>query len=137
MHDALGHLGHDHDFACIGSSRDALPPAPVPGVRLDLDGIAKGYAADQLVERAAALVRGSGEAHHLIDPRSGRSVDEGLAWVSVIARHAAQAEVLTKAGFLAGPDVGRVLLEELGVAGVLVRDENVFIEVGNLRELTA
>ena len=212
VHDALCHLGYDRDFASIGSTRPAPPPAPAPGcagielfpaccgvrlpsgVHLDLGGIAKGYAADQLVEHLldagaggvcvnvggdirvdgsgphdgswvialdhgqtgaplrVALVAGavctsssarrrwcvgSDEVHHLIDPRSGRSVDEGLAWVSVIARHAAQAEVLTKAVFLAGPDVGRALLEELGVAGVLVRDENVFIEVGNLRELTA
>ncbi len=212
VHDALCHLGYDRDFAAIGSTRDEPPPAPAPGcagielfpaccgvrlpcgVRLDLGGIAKGYAADRLVEHLleagaggvcvnvggdirvdgrgphagpwvialdhgptiaplrVALFEGavctssrarrrwsvgSDEVHHLIDPRSGRSVDEGLAWVSVIARHAAQAEVLTKAVFLAGPEVGRVLLEELGVAGVLVRDDDVFIEVGNLRELTA
>lgn len=211
VHDALCQLGYDRDFASIGSSRAAPPPAPAPGcagielfppcrgvrlpsgVHLDLGGIAKGYAADRLVEclleagAAGACVNvggdirvegcgphdgpwvialdhgqtvapsrvalvagavctssrarrrwcvGSDEAHHLIDPRSGRSVDEGLAWVSVIARHAAQAEVLTKAVFLAGPDIGRVLLEELGVAGVLVRDDNVIIEAGNLRELT-
>jgi len=213
VHDALCRLGYDRDFGAVGPRTVTGAPQPAPGcadieliaacrairlppgVRLDLGGIAKGHAADRLVERllaagaAGACVNvggdvrvegrgpsggawvvaldlgadtdtplrvalaagavctssrrrrswcaGSDVVHHLIDPRSGRSVDEGLALVSVIGRHAAQAEVLTKAVFLAGPDVGRELLDELGVAAVLVRDDDVLIEVGNLRELTA
>jgi thiamine biosynthesis lipoprotein ApbE len=62
-------------------------------------------------------------------------VDQGLASISVIGRYAAQAEVLTKAVFVAGPDVGTKLLEELGVAAVLVRDDGELLEVGNVREL--
>ncbi len=53
----------------------------------------------------------------------------------MIGRYAAQAEVLTKAVFVAGPDEGRKLLEELGVAAVLVRDDGVLVEIGNVREL--
>jgi thiamine biosynthesis lipoprotein ApbE len=53
----------------------------------------------------------------------------------VIGRYAAQAEVLTKAVFVAGPDIGQRLLEELGVAAVLVRDDGELLEVGNVREL--
>jgi thiamine biosynthesis lipoprotein len=79
---------------------------------------------------------GSEPVHHLIDPFTGRSVDQGLASISVIGRYAAQAEVLTKAVFVAGPDVGQELLEELGVAAVLVRDDGEVVEVGNVRELT-
>jgi thiamine biosynthesis lipoprotein len=163
------------------------------GVRLDLGGIAKGHAADQLVELLLAdgatgacvniggdvrvegdgpnggpwaialdlgpdvadaprVLLGAGSVctssrhrrvwragsepvHHLIDPRNGRSVDQGLASISVIGRYAAQAEVLTKAVFVAGPDVGTKLLEELGVAAVLVRDDGELLEVGNVREL--
>lgn len=211
VHDALCRLGYDRDFASIGwvEAADAAVAAPgcgeiellascrgvrLPvGVRLDLGGIAKGHAADQLVELlladgaigacvniggdvrveghgpnggpwAIALdlgpevadpprvllgagsvctssrqrrvwCAGSEPVHHLIDPRNGRSVDRGLVSISVIGRYAAQAEVLTKAVFVAGPDVGTKLLEELGVAAVLVRDDGGFLEVGNVREL--
>ena len=211
VHDALCRLGYDRDFRSIGwvEAVEAPVAAPgcagvelfagcrgvrlPPGARLDLGGIAKGHAADQLVDRLLAdgvtgacvniggdvrvegdgpdggpwvialdlgpeppvplrvllgagsvctssrrkrvWCAGSEPVHHLIDPRSGRSVDQGLASISVIGRYAAQAEVLTKAVFVAGPDVGQELLEELGVAAVLVRDDGELVEVGNVREL--
>jgi thiamine biosynthesis lipoprotein len=106
-------------------------PAPELRVALAAGGVCTSS------RRRRSWCAGSNVVHHLIDPRTGRSVDEGLASVSVIARHAAQAEVLTKAVFLAGPDEGQVLLDELGVAGVLVRDDDSLIEVGNVRELAA
>lgn len=80
---------------------------------------------------------GDREVHHLIDPDSGRSVDTGISVASVIARTAAQAEVLTKAVMVRGMTVGRKLLESLDVAAVLVTDRGDVIEIGNVREFHA
>lgn len=80
--------------------------------------------------------RGSSTVHHLIAPESGRPVENGLAKVTVVGATATQAEVLTKAAFVAGPHQGRQLLERLGVAGVLICDDETVIEVGNLEDMT-
>lgn len=81
-------------------------------------------------------LRGSSTVHHLIAPEFGRPVENGLAKVTVVGATATQAEVLTKAVFVAGPDQGRQLLERLGVAGVLICDDKTLIEVGNLEDMT-
>lgn len=50
----------------------------------------------------------AGEAHHLIDPATGRPADTDTVAVTVVADHAWRAEVLAKALFLAGPsELGR------------------------------
>jgi FAD:protein FMN transferase len=60
------------------------------------------------------------ERHHLLDPRTGCSIDNGLDAVTVIAADAWLAEVLTKAAFVAGAAEGARLLTQLGAAGLLV-----------------
>jgi FAD:protein FMN transferase len=45
----------------------------------------------------------SGEAHHLIDPRTGRPADTDVVAVTVVAAEGWWAEALTKALFLTGP----------------------------------
>jgi thiamine biosynthesis lipoprotein len=45
-----------------------------------------------------------GEQHHLLDPSTGRPARAGWTAVSIVAREAWLAEVLTKAVFLTGPD---------------------------------
>jgi thiamine biosynthesis lipoprotein len=216
VHDAIVALGYDDDFASVATTcreRDTTAALPAPGcadielypgcsairlprgVALDLGGLAKGHAADLLVDRLVAAgargacvnvggdvrVRGQApggepwvvaldpgvdgvtlprvalmdgavctsstrkrrwrhgaqEVHHLIDPRTGRSVRTGLAAVSVIGRAAAPAEVLTKAVMVGGIANGRELLESLGVAAVLVTDDGAVIEAGNVREFHA
>jgi thiamine biosynthesis lipoprotein len=47
--------------------------------------------------------------HHLIDPRTGRPADTGLAEASVVAETAAAAEVIAKAAVLAGPELAPTL----------------------------
>jgi thiamine biosynthesis lipoprotein len=61
--------------------------------------------------------------NHLIDPRTGESVDNGVISASVLAPAAAEAEVLAKAALLLGPFEGVRLLEAHGRAGVLVLDD--------------
>jgi thiamine biosynthesis lipoprotein len=45
----------------------------------------------------------TGEAHHLIDPHTGRPAETHVVAVTVVAGEAWWAEALTKALFLAGP----------------------------------
>jgi thiamine biosynthesis lipoprotein len=68
--------------------------------------------------------------HHLIDPTTGAPAASGLAGVTVITGRGWQAEVLAKAAFLAGPVAGGELLEDHGVAGLLVADDGTAREVG-------
>lgn len=64
-----------------------------------------------------------GWSHHLIDPRTGRPADTGLAAVTVVAPTAAQAEVLAKTVLLLGPRDGLSYIESLpDCAAVLVTD---------------
>jgi len=60
------------------------------------------------------------ERHHLFDPRTGYSANE-LAGVSVAAPTAFQADALSTAVFVLGPDAGRELLESIpGADGLFV-----------------
>ncbi len=78
-----------------------------------------------------AWVAADGTArHHLIDPTTGVPAASGLAGVTVITGRGWQAEVLAKAAFLAGPVAGGELLEDHGVAGLLVADDGTAHEVG-------
>jgi thiamine biosynthesis lipoprotein len=58
-------------------------------------------------------------SHHLIDPRTGLPVVNEIASVSVIAARAWQAEVLTKAVFVAGVDDGFKIADDLGAAALV------------------
>jgi FAD:protein FMN transferase len=58
--------------------------------------------------------------HHLLDPRTGASLDNGLDAVTVIAPDAWVAEILTKAAYVAGPGDAPALMARLGGEGLLV-----------------
>lgn len=66
---------------------------------------------------------GTTTAHHLIDPGTGRPCRSGVATVSVVSRSAAQAEVLTKAAFVAGWPQAAELLTAHQVTGIVVTDD--------------
>lgn len=53
---------------------------------------------------SSRLDRSWGDAHHLVDPATGRPIRSGIAAVTAIAATAAEAEVATKAAFLRGPE---------------------------------
>ena len=67
--------------------------------------------------------RGGVEHHHLVDPASGRSIDSGLAAVTVVAGEGWLAEVMTKAAFVAGREHAADLVRSAGVAALLVADD--------------
>jgi FAD:protein FMN transferase len=96
------------------------------------DPAARSRVADVVALRSGALATSSrarrrwtvdGEPrHHLIDPASGRSVQNGLAAVTVLAADAVRAEVLAKAAFVAGPIDGAALLEAAAAPALLIDD---------------
>jgi FAD:protein FMN transferase len=71
--------------------------------------------------------RGDRLSHHLIDPRSGQPIDTDIVSVTVIAARGWQAEVLTKAVFVAGIRDGCTLVDDLGAAAlVATRNRELF-----------
>lgn len=72
--------------------------------------------------------RGGEIAHHIIDPRTGRSADTDLLTVSVIDKEACMAEAWATATLVAGLEEGLVMLERNQIAAVLIdKNENVFV----------
>ncbi len=57
---------------------------------------------------------------HTIDPATGRPVDHALASVTVLAEHCADADAWATALLVLGPERGRVLADELGLAALFV-----------------
>ena len=73
----------------------------------------------------------NGYAHHLIDPSTGRPAWTGLIQVTAIAPTALEAETLSKAALLSGPDRAREVLAQYG--GALIHDEGAVELVGSLQ----
>jgi thiamine biosynthesis lipoprotein len=75
------------------------------------------------VATSSRLIRrwtGGGTArHHLLDPRTGEPIDNGLDAVTVIAPDAWGAEILTKAAFVSGPGDAGAMIARTGAAGLL------------------
>lgn len=64
-------------------------------------------------------------AHHIIDPRTGRSLEsKGYVGVSAIAPHGWLAEVLTKTALVGGEQVGQELLTRFPDCALLVWDND-------------
>jgi len=69
-------------------------------------------------------------AHHLLDPAGGEPAWTGLIGATALGDTAVEAETLSKAALLAGPEGGRAILGELG--GLLVHDDGRVETVGPL-----
>jgi thiamine biosynthesis lipoprotein len=69
-------------------------------------------------------------AHHLLDPASGRPAWTGLVGATALGDSAVEAETLSKAALLSGPERGREVLAERG--GLLVHDDGRVEPVGPL-----
>ena len=70
-------------------------------------------------------------AHHLLDPSSGDPAWTGLIGATALAPTALEAETLSKAALLSGPEGARELLRESG--GLIVHDDGEAEIVGRLR----
>ena len=65
-----------------------------------------------------------GKSHHIIDPRTLKSATSNVVQATVIAQNASQAEVLAKMCVILQASEGIARINDLGVAALLVDDEN-------------
>jgi thiamine biosynthesis lipoprotein len=57
--------------------------------------------------------------HHIINPNTGYSADECMS-VTVITQYCIDADALSTAVFVLGPEKGKALLDELGIKGLII-----------------
>jgi len=74
----------------------------------------------------------TGEAHHLIDPRTGVPAETDLLRVTAVGRTAAHAEVLAKSLCLAGAEQAVLEADELGIPAVLTLADGTSVLAGGL-----
>ena len=72
------------------------------------------------------------DAHHLIDPRTGRPAITDLLSVSVVASSAMWAEVYAKAALIAGSIEGERLLVSAELAALFVHADGALTPVGDI-----
>jgi thiamine biosynthesis lipoprotein len=73
-----------------------------------------------IVRRSWRTARGEA-AHHLLDPATGRPAWTGLLAVTALAPTTLEAETLSKAALLSGPDGARRILARHG--GIAIHDD--------------
>lgn len=118
----------------VGSGDDwviAVDHPLQPGVDLALLRLAGGAVTTSSSARRRWST-GSGAAHHLIDPATGRPAAAGLCAVTVVSGAAAWGEVHAKAALIAGPRRGAELIEAAGLCGLLVADDGSVTRAGPL-----
>jgi thiamine biosynthesis lipoprotein len=65
----------------------------------------------------------TGSRRHLIDPRTGHPSETDVESVTVVAGEAWIAEVGAKAAALVGTESATALIDDLGLAGIVISDE--------------
>ena len=74
--------------------------------------------------------QGALDRHHVVDPRTGEPSRSGLQQVTVAAATCRAAEAAATAVLVAGPVLGRRLIEAWGLAGLLVDDSGRTVAAG-------
>jgi thiamine biosynthesis lipoprotein len=128
--------------ACVNMGGDARVGGEAPTEHGWVLGVADPYDADRLVpvriEDGAVVTstrlmrqwrKGERRYHHLIDPRTGAPVDNGVDAVTVIAGRAWWAEVLAKAALVAGMPAATDLLARARATGLVVAGVGQYYEL--------
>jgi thiamine biosynthesis lipoprotein len=98
-----------------GAARRVAVENPLDGSVLTEIAIRAGGVATSGILRRTWTSPAGEQAHHLIDPGSGRPAFTGVVQVTAVARTALEAEVRAKAALLAGPRAARSWLPHGGV----------------------
>jgi thiamine biosynthesis lipoprotein len=106
--------------------------AASPPPRLIL--LTAGGAATSTTLRRAWLGPDGDPRHHLLDPATGTSCEGALVEITVVARSAAEAEVLTKLAF-AAPDRLQRAIDDAGAAAIMTSEDGVTVDLGDLGRL--
>jgi FAD:protein FMN transferase len=100
--------------------RAALPrkvhvAAPFGGDTLHTFVLTEGAAATSGIGRRSWIGQDGEPSHHLLDPRTGRPAFTGIVQATALAPTATEAEMLSKAALLSGPDGAAAFLRHGGV----------------------
>jgi thiamine biosynthesis lipoprotein len=95
---------------------------------------------DEALAQSSTVVRrwrrGTGDAHHLIDPHDGECAASGVTAAIVTDRACWRAEALAKAALVAGPVAGLALLRSSGVDGWLLLDDGAVLTTPDVAAIT-
>jgi FAD:protein FMN transferase len=107
----------------------AIEDARRPGHELARLALADGAVATSSARRRC-WGRAGQAVHHVVDPRTGRPVDGGLASVTVLAGDAWMAEALSTAALVEGADTAAAFLAERHATALLVHVDGTVEHVG-------
>jgi FAD:protein FMN transferase len=111
----------------FGGTRSLLRPirvaSPFDDSALHVFELVRGAAATSGIGSRSWLDADGRPAHHLLDPATGRPAFTGVVQVTALAATGVQAEALSKAALLSGPESART---QLTYGGVVVHDDGTF-----------
>jgi FAD:protein FMN transferase len=108
----------------LGLSREVHVASPFDESTLHTFSVSGGGVATSGIGRRSWLDSDGRPAHHLLDPASGRSAFTGIVQATALARTATEAEALSKAALLSGPErTDRILVH----GGAIVLDDGNFV----------
>jgi FAD:protein FMN transferase len=108
----------------MGLSREVHVASPFDESTLHTFSVSGGGVATSGIGRRSWLDSDGRPAHHLLDPASGRSAFTGIVQATALARTATEAEALSKAALLSGPErADRILVH----GGAIVLDDGNFV----------
>jgi thiamine biosynthesis lipoprotein len=103
-----------------GVPRQVHVASPFEDATLHTFEVVRGGVATSGIGKRSWIGRDGRPAHHLLDPATGRPAFTGIVQVTALAPTATQAEILTKATILAGPEEAE---SRLAHGGVVVFDD--------------
>jgi thiamine biosynthesis lipoprotein len=108
----------------LGLVREVHVASPFDDSTLHTFALSSGGVATSGIGRRSWLDQDGRPAHHLLDPESGRPAFTGVVQVTALAPTTTEAEALSKAALLSGPErAGQVLVH----GGAIVLDDGNFI----------
>ncbi len=128
---AAGTAPDPDGWPIVVESADGPGAAPLGRIAIDAGGVATSST------RSNRWIVDGGEAHHVIDPESGRPSMTDLAAVTVVAPTGWQAEVHATAALLDGSDGAIAYLRSRGLAGVAVTLDGTVVATDDLAELAS